>query len=108
MSVQGSRTADEFHRSLGSIMWNQVGMGRNRKGLGEAVESIGKLRNEFWQDVRVVGTSNGLNAELERAGRVADFLELGELIARDALHREESCGGHFRKNTKPRWRSVEK
>jgi succinate dehydrogenase / fumarate reductase flavoprotein subunit len=96
MSVQGSRTADEFHRSLGSIMWNQVGMARSRKGLSEAVESIGKLRNEFWQDVRVVGTSNGLNAELERAGRVADFLELGELIARDALHREESCGGHFR------------
>jgi succinate dehydrogenase / fumarate reductase flavoprotein subunit len=77
-------------------MWNNVGMARNRDGLKKAAEAIGKLRSEFWEDVNVVGTANGLNNELERAGRVADYLELGEFMARDALHREESCGGHFR------------
>jgi succinate dehydrogenase / fumarate reductase, flavoprotein subunit len=96
MSIKGKRTADEFHKSLGKIMWDHVGMGRNRKGLEEAIGSIAGLREEFWNDVKVVGSTDSLNAELERAGRVADFLELGELLARDALHREESCGGHFR------------
>jgi succinate dehydrogenase / fumarate reductase flavoprotein subunit len=71
-------------------------MGRSKKGLTEALKEIPKIRAEFWKDVKVVGASNDLNAELERAGRVADFLEMGELLARDALHREESCGGHFR------------
>jgi succinate dehydrogenase / fumarate reductase flavoprotein subunit len=77
-------------------MWNNVGMGRNKTGLTSAIEEIRKLRDEFWQDVRVVGSPDDMNNDLERAGRLADFLELGELMARDALHREESCGGHFR------------
>ncbi len=96
MSVQGKRTADDFHRELGTIMWNNVGMARNRPGLQKAIKAITALREEFWKDVRVVGAANDLNSELERAGRVADFLELGELLARDAHHRNESCGGHFR------------
>ena len=96
MSVKGNRTADEFHKQLGAIMWEDVGMGRNREGLTKALEQIPKLRDEFWQDVKVIGSELDLNMELERAGRVADFLELGELLALDALHREESCGGHFR------------
>jgi succinate dehydrogenase / fumarate reductase flavoprotein subunit len=77
-------------------MWNHVGMGRNKKGLEQAAEQIRSIRQEFWEDVSVVGTTDDLNSELERAARVADFLELGELMAIDALHREESCGGHFR------------
>ncbi|MBI3003998.1 MAG: fumarate reductase/succinate dehydrogenase flavoprotein subunit [Ignavibacteriales bacterium] len=96
MSVNGKRTAEEFHRSLGKIMWDMVGMGRNKTGLKKAIGMISDLRDEFWKDLKVAGTENDLNNELEKAGRVADFLELGELIARDALHREESCGGHFR------------
>jgi succinate dehydrogenase / fumarate reductase flavoprotein subunit len=77
-------------------MWNNVGMGRNKKGLETAINDIEALREAFWNDVNVVGSASDLNMELERAGRIADFLELGELIARDALHRNESCGGHFR------------
>ena len=77
-------------------MWNKVGMARNAEGLQEAIKEIKELREEFWKDVRVPGTANEMNAELEKAGRVADFLELGELFAKDALHRNESCGGHFR------------
>jgi len=96
MGVQGKTPADDFHKALGTVMWEKVGMGRNRKGLTEALKEIPKIRAEFWKDVKVVGTAQDLNAELERAGRVADFLEMGELLARDALHREESCGGHFR------------
>jgi succinate dehydrogenase / fumarate reductase, flavoprotein subunit len=96
MSINGKRTVDEFHRALGKIMWDNVGMGRNTAGLQKAIELIGQLRDEFWKDVKVVGTDDSLNNELERAGRLADFFELGELMARDALHREESCGGHFR------------
>jgi succinate dehydrogenase / fumarate reductase flavoprotein subunit len=96
LSVKGKRTADEFHRELGRIMWEQVGMARNRGGLQKALQMIPQLREEFWRDVKVVGTDNDLNCELERAGRVADFLELGELIAYDALQREESCGCHLR------------
>ena len=96
MGIRGSRTVDDFHKALGKIMWNNVGMARNREGLKKAIDSIAKLRGEFWEDVNVVGSANGINNELERAGRVADFLELGEFMARDALHREESCGGHFR------------
>jgi succinate dehydrogenase / fumarate reductase flavoprotein subunit len=96
MSVKGRRTPDEFHKALGTIMWNNVGMGRNKKGLETAMADIAALRDEFWKDVKVVGSPDDLNMELERAGRIADFLELGELLARDALHRNESCGGHFR------------
>jgi succinate dehydrogenase / fumarate reductase flavoprotein subunit len=96
MSVQGKTPADDFHRALGKVMWDNVGMGRNTKGLGAALKEIPNIRQSFWKDVKVVGQANDLNTELERAGRVADFLELGELLARDALHRNESCGGHFR------------
>jgi succinate dehydrogenase / fumarate reductase flavoprotein subunit len=96
MSVGGKTPADDFHRQLGKIMWDKVGMGRSKKGLEEALREIPKIREGFWKDVKVVGTSDSLNSELERAARVADFLELGELVARDALHRKESCGGHFR------------
>ena len=96
MAIKGHRTPDEFHKALGTIMWNNVGMGRNKKGLETAIKQIAALREEFWDDVNVVGSTDDLNMELERAGRIADFLELGELLARDALHRKESCGGHFR------------
>jgi succinate dehydrogenase / fumarate reductase, flavoprotein subunit len=96
MSINGKKTVEEFHRELGKIMWDNVGMGRNKARLQKALKEIPALREEFWKNVKVVGASDDLNAELERAGRVADFLELGELLALDALHREESCGGHFR------------
>lgn len=96
MSINGKKSVEEFHRELGKIMWDNVGMARTKETLTKALQEIPKLREEFWQNVKVVGSANDLNADLERAGRVADFLELGELLARDALHREESCGGHFR------------
>ncbi|MFI0492028.1 fumarate reductase/succinate dehydrogenase flavoprotein subunit [Flavobacterium sp.] len=92
----GTHSVDYFHKKLGKIMWNKVGMARNAKGLAEAIEEIAALREEFYKDVKVPGTANSFNQELEKAGRVADFLELGELFAKDALHRNESCGGHFR------------
>lgn len=92
----GTHSVDYFHKRLGKIMWNKVGMARNAQGLTEAMAEIAALRKEFYQDVRVPGTNDMLNPELEKALRVADFLELGELFAKDALHREESCGGHFR------------
>ncbi|MDX1543250.1 MAG: fumarate reductase/succinate dehydrogenase flavoprotein subunit [Christiangramia sp.] len=93
---KGTKSVDHFHKLLGKIMWNKVGMARNAEGLKEAIEEIKQLREEFWKDVKVPGAANEMNAELEKAGRVADFLELGELFAKDALHRNESCGGHFR------------
>lgn len=96
MSVKGQRTPDDFHRELGQIMWEYVGMSRNEAGLKKALELIPKLRDEFWQNVRISGEASYVNPELEKAGRVADFLELGELMAHDALERRESCGGHFR------------
>lgn len=96
MNSKGSKTVDHFHKRLGKIMWDKVGMARNAKGLTEAIEEIAALRDEFYRDVRVPGTAKGFNQELEKALRVADFLELGELFAKDALHRNESCGGHFR------------
>ncbi|QNJ97322.1 fumarate reductase/succinate dehydrogenase flavoprotein subunit [Constantimarinum furrinae] len=92
----GSKSVDDFHKRLGKIMWNKVGMSRNAPHLKEAIQEIKALREEFWKDVKVPGSMNEMNPELEKAGRVADFLELGELFAKDALHREESCGGHFR------------
>ncbi len=96
MKVQGTRTVDSLHKELGHIMWENCGMSRNKKGLTEAVAKIANLRKTFWGDVRVPGAANEVNPELEKAGRVADFIELGELMCRDALTREESCGGHFR------------
>ncbi|MGE4131399.1 MAG: fumarate reductase/succinate dehydrogenase flavoprotein subunit [Bdellovibrionales bacterium] len=96
LTVKGQRTVDDFHKHLGDIMWNNVGMSRNKAGLEEAINKIRDLRSSFWSDVRVSGERNFKNSELEKAGRVADFLELGELMAKDALMREESCGGHFR------------
>lgn len=96
LKINGQRTVDDFHRSLGHIMWDKVGMSRNKTGLESAIQEIQSLRNEFYQNVRVTGEANFKNAELEKANRVADFLELGELMAKDALTREESCGGHFR------------
>ncbi len=92
----GKRTAASFHRALGRIMWNACGMARNRAGLKHALQTIPPLRYEFWRDVAVLGTGDTLNQELEYAGRVADFLEFAELLCHDALHREESCGAHFR------------
>jgi len=96
ISIRGSRTVDEIHRELGHIMWEYVGMSRSEEGLKKALQLIPKLREQFWNDVRVPGELGGPNEELEKAGRVADFLDLGELMARDALERRESCGGHFR------------
>ncbi|WP_300433891.1 fumarate reductase/succinate dehydrogenase flavoprotein subunit [Christiangramia sp.] len=93
---KGTKSVDHFHKILGKIMWNKVGMARNATGLKEAITEIKELREEFWKEVKVPGNTMEMNAELEKAGRVADFLELGELFAKDALHREESCGGHFR------------
>jgi succinate dehydrogenase / fumarate reductase flavoprotein subunit len=99
LAIKGSRPADEFHRELGKIMWDYVGMSRNEEGLKTAIKKIKELRAEFWKDVSVPGEANGVNNELEKANRVADFLELGELMARDALERRESCGGHFREES---------
>jgi len=96
ISIQGSKSVDYFHRKLGKIMWENCGMSRNAKNLREAIFDISELREEFWSDVKVLGRIDEFNPELEKAGRVADFLELGELMCTDALHREESCGGHFR------------
>ena len=96
ISINGNRTVDDIHKELGLILWENVGMARNKSGLEKAIDSIPKLKDEFWSNVKVTGMADELNPELEKAGRVADFLELGELMARDALNREESCGGHFR------------
>lgn len=96
MSVKGKHSVDSFHKRLGHIMWDNVGMARTKESLTKAIAEIKVLRDEFWKDVRVPGKATELNPELEKALRVADFMELGELMATDALHREESCGGHFR------------
>ncbi|MDO5285691.1 MAG: fumarate reductase/succinate dehydrogenase flavoprotein subunit, partial [Actinomycetia bacterium] len=96
LAVQGTRSVDSFHKELGQIMWEYCGMERNAAGLKIAIDRIRKLREDYWSNVRVTGTSESFNQALERAGRVADFLEMGELMCIDALHRRESCGGHFR------------
>lgn len=96
MNIKGSRSAESIHKELGRIMWDYCGMSRNEAGLTKAIGMIQKLREEFWTNVRIPGEANYLNNELEKAGRVADFIELGELMCRDALERKESCGGHFR------------
>ncbi len=99
LSIKGTRTVDSYHRELGQIMWDYCGMARNEAGLKKALELIPKLREEFWQNVNVPGSDVQLNQALERAGRVADFFELAELMCIDALHRTESCGGHFREES---------
>jgi succinate dehydrogenase / fumarate reductase, flavoprotein subunit len=96
LSINGKRSPKDFWRDLGKIMWENVGMARSEQSLKNAIKLIPELREEFWQNVKVVGSGDNLNQELEKAGRVADFLEFGELLARDALNRNESCGGHFR------------
>ncbi len=96
LSIAGDRTVDSFHRELGTILWNEAGMARSKESLVRALDRIPRIRDEFWKRVRVTGTGAELNQELERAGRVADYFELAELLCFDALHRNESCGGHFR------------
>jgi succinate dehydrogenase / fumarate reductase flavoprotein subunit len=96
LSIQGERSADSFHRELGSILWDYCGMARNEQGLKTALQKIPALREEFWQNLRVLGENESVNQSLEKAGRLADYLELAELMCRDALERRESCGGHFR------------
>jgi succinate dehydrogenase / fumarate reductase flavoprotein subunit len=95
-TIQGKRTVDSFHRELGMTMWDKCGMARSREGLTEALEKIPQIRQEFWNNVLIPGSGESVNMELEKAGRVADFLEFGEMMCYDALEREESCGGHFR------------
>ena len=99
MDVQGSTPVDELHKELGKILWEHCGMARNKAGLEKALKLIPALRERFWKDVKITGTSDGFNQELEKAHRVVDFLDLGELMVRDALHRNESCGGHFREES---------
>ena len=96
LSIKGGKTVDEIHKELGKIMWDNVGMSRNKENLEKTLLLLPELKEKFWNDVNIPGKSNELNSELEKAGRLADFIELGELMAKDALNREESCGGHFR------------
>jgi succinate dehydrogenase / fumarate reductase flavoprotein subunit len=100
LSINGSRTVDEIHRELGMVMLDKCGMSRNEKGLTEAIDTIRELKAEFWSDIKVPGTGEELNQELEKAGRVADLFELAELMCMDARQRNESCGGHFREEYK--------
>ncbi len=99
LSIKGTQSVEHLHKKLGKIMWNNCGMARNEKGLLEAKAAVRALREEFWRDVRVLGTANEFNPDLEKAGRVADFIELGGLMIDDALNRKESCGGHFREES---------
>ena len=99
MNIKGNQTVESFHKRLGKIMWDKCGMARNEQGLKEAITEIQQLRREFWSDVKIPGEINEMNPELDKAGRVADFIELGELMCKDALNRRESCGGHFREES---------
>ena len=99
MNIKGSQTVESFHKRLGKIMWDKCGMARNAKGLTEAISEIQQLKKEFWSDLKIPGEINSMNPELDKAGRVADFIELGELMCIDALNRNESCGGHFREES---------
>jgi succinate dehydrogenase / fumarate reductase flavoprotein subunit len=96
LEIRGKRTVASFHRELGKLMWDDCGMARTEAGLKKAIKRVPELREEFWKNVNVLGSGEELNQSLENAGRVADFLEFGELMCQDALHRNESCGGHFR------------
>jgi succinate dehydrogenase / fumarate reductase flavoprotein subunit len=99
MKVKGTKTVDHYHKALGHIVWEYIGMSRNEEGLKTAILEIQKLRDEFWGNVKIPGEMNNLNQELEKAGRLADFFDIAELLARDALDRKESCGGHFREES---------
>jgi succinate dehydrogenase / fumarate reductase flavoprotein subunit len=99
MNIKGKQTVESFHKRLGKIMWDKCGMARNAEGLKQAIAEIQQLKKEFWSDVRIPGDINEINPELDKAGRVADFIELGELMCIDALQRNESCGGHFREES---------
>ena len=95
-NIAGKQTVESFHKRLGKIMWDKCGMARNENGLKEAIREIQELKKEFWSDLKIPGEINEMNPELDKANRVADFIELGELMCIDALNRKESCGGHFR------------
>jgi succinate dehydrogenase / fumarate reductase, flavoprotein subunit len=99
LAVKGAKTPRQLHRELGQLLWDEVGMARNEPGLRKTLTRIPQLREEFWQNVSVPGPSNNLNKNLEYAGRVADYLEFAEVLTLDALHRTESCGGHFREES---------
>src|SRR4029079_19691428 len=96
LEISGKRTVDSFHKELGHLMWEKCGMARNKQGLEEALKRIPEIRDEYWKNVNVLGSNEVMNQSLEKAGRVADFIELAQLICLDALERNESCGGHFR------------
>ncbi len=96
LSIKGDKTVDQLHKKLGQIMWDHVGMSRNKEGLEIAVEEIARLKNDFWTGLKIPGKADNVNQELEKAGKLADFIELADLMARDALQRNESCGGHYR------------
>jgi succinate dehydrogenase / fumarate reductase flavoprotein subunit len=96
LAIPGDKAVDDIHKELGKVMWEYCGMGRSAEGLRKAMDLIPQIREQFYREVRVPGSGNDFNQELEKALRLSDFLELGELIVQDALHREESCGGHFR------------
>src|SRR6185295_14722488 len=96
LAIKGKKTVEEFHKQLGRLMWDKCGMARNENGLKEALANIPAIREEFWSNLNVLGSSEDLNQALEQAGRLSDFLEFAELLATDALHRKESAGGHFR------------
>jgi len=96
ININGERTVDSFHKELGLLVWDKCGMARTKEGLEEALKRIPEIREEFWKNVRIPGDADGINSELEKAGRVADFLDFAEVMCVDALTREESCGGHFR------------
>jgi len=96
LAIQGKQSVDDFHKRLGKVLWDHCGMSRNGEGLTKAKKMVQEIRDEFWKDLKVPGAANELNQELEKAVRLADFLELGELMIEDALNRKESCGGHFR------------
>jgi len=98
-NIKGTKTVDYFHKKLGQVMWDHAGMSRNAEGLTKAISMIQEIRKDFWKDVKVTGEMDNLNPELEKASRLADFLDIGELMVRDALNRNESCGGHFREES---------
>jgi len=100
MNIKGDRSVDSIHKELGKIMWDYVGMGRTKEGLETAIDKIKDLKEEFWKNLKIPGRTNTINPELEKANRLADFIEIGDLMARDALQRKESCGGHFREEYK--------
>src|SRR4030095_12033526 len=108
MNIKGKQTVESFHKRLGKIMWDKCGMARNAEGLKQAISEIQQLKKEFWTDLRIPGEINEMNPELDKAGRVADVIELGELMCMDALQRNESCGGHFREESQTQKRKADR